>query len=175
MSPTDLSDNQRIGEKERTSPCHTSVLNLGNTPRLIASESTVDNNNKDNEDVTKLPDWDPRKFLPSQAQAMALLKRVIIPERRDNFVRRFEAAMKEGWKEDNIAKCGTPIRWLAKAYWCSGVPIRLQQASDMFPNSGITSEFLNEFYIMDVVLNRALSPPAAVDKEKQNVGERDGP
>jgi hypothetical protein len=37
----------------------------------------------------------------------------------------------------------------------------------MFPNSGITSEFLNEFYIMDVVLNQALSLPAAVDKEKK--------
>ncbi len=79
MSPKDGSDNQRIGKKERTSPCHTSVLNLGNTPRLIASEST-DNNHKDNEDVTKLPDRDPRKFLQSQAQAMALLKRAVIPE-----------------------------------------------------------------------------------------------
>ena len=36
------------------------------------------------------------------------------------------------------------------------------------------SEFLNEFYVMDVVvLNGALSPTAAVDEEKQNVGERE--
>jgi hypothetical protein len=44
----------------------------------------------------------------------------------------------------------------------------------MFPNYGIMSEFLNEFYVMDVVvLNGALSPTAAVDEEKQNVGERE--
>jgi hypothetical protein len=94
MLPNNGSDNQGIGEKERTSPCHTSVLNLGNTPRLMPSEST-DNNNYNNEDVT---DRDPWKFLPSQAQAMAFLKMAAIPERRDNFVCQFEAAMKEGRK-----------------------------------------------------------------------------
>jgi hypothetical protein len=108
MSPSNGSDNERIGNKERTSPCHTSVLNLGNTPRLIGFESTdVD---KENENATTLPNRDPRKFLPSPAQAMALLKRAVVPERRDNFVRRFKAAMEEGRKEDNIAICGTPIR-----------------------------------------------------------------
>jgi hypothetical protein len=61
MSPSNGSDNERIGNKERTSPCHTSVLNLGNTPGLIGFESTdVD---KDNEDATTLPNRDPRKFL----------------------------------------------------------------------------------------------------------------
>jgi hypothetical protein len=28
----------------------------------------------------------------------------------------------------------------------------------MFPGSGLQSEFLNDFYIMDVILNRAPSP-----------------
>jgi hypothetical protein len=74
---------------------------------LIGFESTDDG--KDNEDALTLPDRDPRKFLPYQAQAMALLKRAVIPERRDNFVWRFEAAMEERRKEDNIAICGTPI------------------------------------------------------------------
>jgi hypothetical protein len=77
MSPSNGSDNKRIGNKERTSPCHTSVLNLGNTPRLIGFESTDDD--KDNEDASTLPEQDPRKFLPSQAQVMALLKRAVIP------------------------------------------------------------------------------------------------
>jgi hypothetical protein len=94
MSPNDGNDNQRIGNKERTSPCQTSVLNLGNTPQLMVSENT-DNNNFNNEDVT---DRDPWKFLSSQAQAMAFLKMAAIPERRDNFVHQFEAAMKEGRK-----------------------------------------------------------------------------
>ena len=77
MLPCNGSDNERIGNKERTSPCHTSVLNLGNTPRLRGFESTDDD--KDNEDATTLPNRDPRKFLPSQAQAMALLKGLLFP------------------------------------------------------------------------------------------------
>jgi hypothetical protein len=110
--------------------------------------------------------WKEHKFLPAQVQAMALLKRAVIPKRRDDFVRRFEAAMEEGRKEDDIAICGMPIWWSTKEFRCPAA-IRQWQASDMFPNSGITSEFLNEFYIMDVVLNQALSLPAAVDKEKK--------
>jgi hypothetical protein len=51
---------------------------------LIGFEGNDDD--KDNEDATTLPDRHPRQFLPSQAQAMALLKRAVIPERRDNFV-----------------------------------------------------------------------------------------
>jgi hypothetical protein len=113
MLPSNGSNNERIGNKERTSP-YTSVLNLWITPRLIGLESTGDE--KDNNDATMLPDWDPRKFLPSLAQAIALIKRTVIPERRDNFVWRFEAATEEGRKEDNIAICGTPIRGLTKEF-----------------------------------------------------------
>ena len=38
--------------------------------------------------------------------------------------------------------------------------------SDMFPGSGVESEFLNEFYVMDVILNRSLSP---ADKDNKGV------
>jgi hypothetical protein len=36
--------------------------------------------------------------------------------------------------------------------------MRLTCRSNLFPESGLQSEFLNEFYVMDVVLNRAPSP-----------------
>jgi hypothetical protein len=56
--------NKRIGNKERTSFCHTSVLNVGNATRLIGFEST--DNDKDRKDATTtLPDRDPWKFLLS--------------------------------------------------------------------------------------------------------------
>jgi hypothetical protein len=67
---------------------------------------------------------------------MALLKRADILERRGNFVRRLEAAMEEGRKEDDIAICRTSFR-LTKAFLCPAF-IRLRQACDMFPNSWIT-------------------------------------
>ena len=53
MLPSNGSNYKRIGNKERTSPCQsTSVLNLGNTPRLIGFESADDD--KGNEDATTL-------------------------------------------------------------------------------------------------------------------------
>jgi hypothetical protein len=92
---------------------------------------------ENDKDAMTLPDLDLRKFLPSQAQArMALLKRADILERRGNFVRRLEAAMEEGRKEDDIAICRTSFR-LTKAFLCPAF-IRLRQACDMFPNSWIT-------------------------------------
>ncbi len=50
----------------------------------------------------------------------------------------------------------TQIAVVAKAFGCE--PFRLRSAANMFPESGLQSEFLNEFYIMDVALNRAPSP-----------------
>jgi hypothetical protein len=50
------------------------------------------------------------------------------------------------------------------------VPTAFGGLADMFPRSRTESEFLNEFFILDVVLNRA--PPPAVTGDSKN-GERD--
>jgi hypothetical protein len=164
MSPN-RRDNDKLAHKERTSPCQTSVLNLGSTPRLSASHIY----DKERDELTALPDRDPRKWLPSQVQAMTLLSRAVVPEGRDDFVCRFGAAVEGGRKEDDVAICATPVRWLAQAYQCD-VPYKLREASDMFPGSGIESEFLNEFYVMDVILNRSLSP---ADEDDEGVVDPD--
>ena len=57
--------------------------------------------------------------------------------------------------------CQTPISVLSKAFECE--PLQLRSAAEMFPESGLQSEFLNEFYVMDVILNRAPSPAASTD------------
>jgi hypothetical protein len=49
--------------------------------------------------------------------------------------------------------CQTPISVIAKAF-NSKEPLQLRLAANMFPESQIQSEFLNEFYILDVILNR---------------------
>ena len=49
--------------------------------------------------------------------------------------------------------------WFPLAFECK--LLQLLSAADMFPESGLQSEFLNEFYVMDVILNRAPSPAAS--------------
>jgi hypothetical protein len=51
-------------------------------------------------------------------------------------------------------------------------PFQLQCAGDMFPKSRIESEFLNEFYVMDVILNRAPSPARMGDPPDNDNGKR---
>ena len=53
--------------------------------------------------------------------------------------------------------CRTRISVLLKVFECE--PLQLHSAADMFPESGLQSEFLNEFYVMDVILNRLLRRP----------------
>jgi hypothetical protein len=60
--------------------------------------------------------------------------------------------------------CQTPIAVIAKAFGCE--PFQLRSAADMFPGSRPESEFLNECYIMDVILNRAPLPAVTGDDKK---------
>ena len=64
--------------------------------------------------------------------------------------------------------CQTPIAVIAKAFGCK--PFQLRSAADMFPGSRTESESLNEFFILDVVLNRAPPPAVTGDNKK---GEKD--
>ena len=94
---------------------------------------------------------------------MSLLSMAVVPEERRAFRRRFQRAKKDG------GECGpvceflggrTPIHVVARAYDCE--PFRLRSLADMFPESGMQSNFLNEFYVMDVILNRWAAPLTAV-------------
>ena len=52
--------------------------------------------------------------------------------------------------------CRTRISVLLKVFECE--PLQLRLAANMFPESGFQSEFLNEFYVMDVILSWAPLP-----------------
>ena len=162
MSPNRRDCEKIAGMASRTSPCTTSVKNLGKTLRvpgahIVDTEAEVE---------VVLPDRDEKHTLPTKARIMLMLSMAVIPEERRAFWRRFcQASVKDEW--DNFEQkpratgvpdmWGVPIGWIVKAFECE--PFQLRCTGDMFPKSRIESEFLNEFYVMDVVLNRA--PKAA--------------
>ncbi len=90
---------------------------------------------------------------PTHLRVMSLLSMAVVPEERSVFRERFKTASADGCCK---FFCQTPIGVIAKAFGCKRFWLRL--AANMFPGSGLQSEFLNDFYIMDVILNRAPSP-----------------
>ena len=124
-----------------------------------------------------LPNRPPRRFLPSQAQAMALLSMAVPPEDRSAFVDRF-CSFKTGEAEPACPSTGTvcmaSAAWIAGAYGCD-IALPLRSAADMFPSSGMMSCFLNEIYVMDVILNRApcSGEPALKSVKEAAAGDED--
>ena len=139
----------------RTSPSVTSVRNLGNSPRVPGGHVMAGGGR------SLSGSRDERGTRPTQRCVMDLFSMAVVPEERRAFRQRFEGAR----KEENGACCNffcqTPISVLSKAFECE--PLQLRSAAEMFPESGLQSEFLNEFYVMDVILNRAPSPAASTD------------
>ena len=174
-----MSSNQsivdKIAEKRRTSCCRTGLANLGPSARV---------SEPDRESVS-LPDRAPHKFLPSQQQVMALLSMAVTPEDRPVFQERFQAVATDDDRQNGGASrngviCNTCLSWIAHAYECK-TPLQLRETGDMFPSSGSESPYLNEFYIMDVILNRSLLSPDTnnnnngdKDSERAQMGEPDG-
>jgi hypothetical protein len=124
-----------------------------------------------------LPNRPARSFLPSQRQAMALLSMAVPPEDRSAFVDRF-CSFKSGEAEPACPwtgmVCRTSATWIAGAYGCD-IALPLRSAADMFPSSGMMSCFLNEIYVMDVILNRApcSEEPALKSAKKAPTGDDD--
>ena len=149
---------QNSATSNRTLPTATSVRNLGRSPRVLGSQAILDGGRN------RLPSRrGTRESLPSPSTVMSLLSMAVVPEERRAFRRRFQRAKKDG------GECGpvceflggrTPIHVVARAYDCE--PFRLRSLADMFPESGMQSNFLNEFYVMDVILNRWAAPLTAV-------------
>ena len=120
-----------------------------------------------------LPDRNEKHTLPTKVRIMSMLSMAVIPEERRAFRRRFRQASRKDVEGNDMEQkpcatgvsdmCAVPISWIANAFECE--PFQLRCAGDMFPESRIESEFLNEFYVMDVVLNRA--PKAAATDSLQ--------
>ncbi len=89
----------------------------------------------------------------------------VIQEERGSFRERFGLAARHDKRRNHRERfsriCNIPISWIARAYECD-MPYRLWHAGDMLPVSGVESAFANKFYVMDVILNRAMSPDGGV-------------
>ena len=85
MSPNRRGGDRIAGMGNKTSPCKTSVLNLGKTPR-VPGLHVVDKQ----EDATKrLPaKRDAKHSLPTNRRIMSLLSMAVVPEERRAFRRR---------------------------------------------------------------------------------------
>ena len=141
----------------RTLPTVTSIRKLGGSPRLPGPDVGV----------PSAGGRDERGSLPSHRQVMSLLSMAVVPEDRRAFQQRFDDA-REGKAGRHNLFCQTPISVIAKAF--QSQPFQLRDAADMFPQSGLESYFLNEFYIMDAILNRApsLSPSLGANGDAGN-------
>ena len=159
MSPNRRGGDALAGMGRRTSPCVTSVLNLGSSPWVPQLHTGAVDSKQEDVDKKSLPaPRDERQRLPSHRRIMSLLSMAIIPEERAEFRNRFREASKDVDAGGCRFFCHTPIPVIASAFGCE--PFQLRSAADMFPESRIESEFLNEFYIVDVILNRAPAPAA---------------
>ncbi|KAI2493085.1 hypothetical protein MHU86_21469 [Fragilaria crotonensis] len=138
-------------------PTAMSVRNLGQSPRVLGSQAIVDG-------AESPPLRRGTESLPTPSSVMSLLSMAVVPEERRAFRRRFRRAK----KASAPGECGlvggflggrTPIRVVATAFGWE--PFRLRSIADMFPESGMQSNFLNEFYVMDVIVNRRSAPLTA--------------
>ena len=171
MSPNQRDCEKAAGMANKTSPCTTSVLNLGKTPRVPGAHMV----DMETEAEVVLPDRNEKHTLPTKVRIMSMLSMAVIPEEMRAFRQRFCQASKKDDKRNNMEQkpcaigvsdmCAVPISWIAKTFKCK--PFQLHCApGNMFPESRIESEFLNEFYVIDVVLNRA-PKAAATDSLKE--------
>jgi hypothetical protein len=130
---------------------------------VSASKPAGNTGTEERDGGVSLPDREPHKFLPSQQQAMALLSMAVPPEDRQVFRDRFQAVATDDGRQNGGATngiiCNTCINWIGHAYGCEAPPLQLRTTGDMFPTSGTESSFQNEFYVMDVILNRSPVPP----------------
>ena len=80
----------------------------------------------------------------------------VVPEERHVFRQKIRGARKDVNGACSDFLCRTLISVHLKAFEYK--PLQLRLAADVFPESRLQSEFLNEFYVMDVILNWAPLP-----------------
>ena len=178
-------DNDKLRKRGRTEVSRSSVMNLGrNNPRKVVVPPTVKQISK------KMPrKRAARNYLPTPTKVLALLEKCFplcggsITADFGDFATAFNAAVQTGTKPGEVEICGTPVRWIAYALGCSHgrsmrddekVPasggnddcgncaiVQLHSLDDMFISNGASSRHLTELILMDVIVNRKITPTAA--------------
>ena len=143
-------DNDRLAARGRTSISRSSVLNLGNNPRVVGQYD---------DDLRQMPRLRrPRNYRPGHARVLSLLEKCVPLRNRKCVRRRFRAAMERPKKPDDQCIRGTPVRWIEDALRenCYRVT-QLRSLDELYPRPGV-HDHLSEFFLLDVVLNRARPP-----------------
>ncbi|KAI2508886.1 hypothetical protein MHU86_5496 [Fragilaria crotonensis] len=126
------------------------------------------------ENADKLPDRMPREFLPSQEQMLALLVKglAFVPGSSDEilFRKTFRLDVENDCRKPGDVKlCGTPMSFILNSlntvYQHDYDVLQLSSISDMFlehnANAGASVDFVQKVYLMDVILNRSMSPSSS--------------
>jgi len=172
-------ERDRIATFKRTSPCRTTVISMGSSPRIGMNATAGDGNvwMSDTRAGTTLPQKRcGRDYLPSHLQIMTLLSKACAPgQQRVHFIRIFKGAKKRNHRtEVDEMLCKTPIAWIEYAL-VGGTRIkptyRLRSLDDMFPSHCTVSDYQIEYYIMDVILNRHVRTNR--DAEQHDIDHRD--
>ena len=164
-------DNEKLRRRGRTSICRSTVLNLGiDNPRVVVVPATKKRLSK------KMPQKRTRRsYLPSSRKVLELVRKCfplnaggnIFPD-YGRFETAFQKVVLTGSIDGEVKICRTPLRWIAHALRssysdsgrgnCCCAITQLQSLDEIFMNNGSTSQYLTEFILMDVILNRKVTP-----------------
>ena len=158
-------DNDRLENKARTSVCKSSVMNLGNNPR-VHGDAVVGGIGM--MAVAMPAGRRERNYLPSHSMVLQVLLKCVpisLPygEGREMVQRRFGDAILKGPRlAGEPTLCATPVRWVKEALHPTYHLARVKSLDDMVPHPGM-QQGLSEFFLMDVILNRQVLPTVQVD------------
>jgi len=152
-------DNDRIAARRKTSICKSSVMNLGRTnPRVLGG---VVEGARGDVAVAMPRTRSERNYLPSHSMALSVVLKCIPLCGREAMRKKFAKAL-EGGKTSNdgvpgLSVCATPVRWFKEALGPRYHVSQLCSLDDMFATShDRMHNYLSEFFLMDVILNRKL-------------------
>jgi hypothetical protein len=152
-------DNEKLRRRGRTSICRSTVLNLGiDNPRVVVVPA------KKKRLATKMPQKrSKRAYLPSGRKIKGLLRKCFPLYAGGNicpdygcFERAFRNVALTGAIDGEVKICCD-----SGGGNCCCAITQLQSLDGIFMKNGTTSNYLSEFILMDVILNRKVTPTAA--------------
>ena len=142
-------DNDHLATRGRTSICRSSVLNLGDNPRVNAENAAGV--------AQQMPQSRGlRNFFPGHSKFLSLLVKCVPLRFRGSVRRGFKAAMESHPKmPDDQCICGTALRWIQDSLKEEHYHVtQLHSLNELYQRPGV-HDHVSEFFLLDVILNRA--------------------
>ncbi len=151
-------DNERLRLRGRTSICQPTLLSMGTSPRTAPNASGDGGERRVTTPRTRYA----RDYFPPHSQVLALLLRCVpnsYPQSgsRAEMEARFRD-VKDAAKLDRAeAKlCKTSLRWIEHALGARYHVTQMDSLNDVFAGDSAEQTHLMEFFLFDVILNRAV-------------------